>query len=72
MKKIFSLLLSLTFATVLLAQNAASSDFFRNIGKIYVVVAVIAIVFLGIVFFLIILDRRLAKIEQQIKERSED
>ncbi len=68
MKKIFSLLYSIFFTTLLAAQSAESSDFFRNIGKIYVVVAVIALVFLGIVFFLIALDRRLAKLEHQIKD----
>ena len=68
MKKIFSLIYTLLFTTLLAAQTAESSDFFRNIGKIYVVVAVIAVVFLGIVFFLIALDRRLTKLEHQIKD----
>lgn len=71
MKRLFTLVFSLCFTILLNAQNTATSDFFRNIGKIYVVVAVIGIVFLGMVFFLVILDRRLAKLEQQIKERSE-
>jgi len=57
----------LTFVTPLLAQ-AESSDFFRSIGKIYVVVAVIVAIFLGIVVFLIYLDRKLTKLENQIKE----
>jgi len=46
----------------------ASGDFMRSIGRIYVVVAVILIIFFGIVLFLIYLDRKLTKLENQIKE----
>ena len=40
----------------------------RSIGKIYVVVAVIIAIFVGIVLFLIYLDRKLTKLEDQINE----
>jgi len=40
----------------------------RSMGKMYVVVAVIVAVFMGIVLFLVFLDRRLTKIENQIKD----
>lgn len=53
------------------AQNTGGGDFLRSIGKIYVVVAVIVAVFIGIVVFLIYLDRRLTKLEDQIKEQDE-
>ena len=43
-------------------------DFMRSTGKIYVVVAVVLAMFLGIVLFLIFLDRRLTNLENQIKE----
>lgn len=52
-------------ATTLSAQ---SRDFMRSLGKMYVVVAVIAVVFLGLVFFMIALDRRLTKLENQTKD----
>ena len=39
----------------------------RSMGKMYVVVAVIAAIFLGIVVYLIRLDRKLTKLEDQIK-----
>ena len=39
----------------------------RSMGKMYVVVAVIAVLFIGIVIFLIYLDRKLTKLEDQIK-----
>lgn len=38
---------------------------FRSSGKIYVVVAIITIIFLGLVLFLIYLDRRIKKLEKQ-------
>jgi len=53
------------------AQNTGGNDFLRSIGKIYVVVAVIVAVFIGIVLFLIYLDRRLTKLEDQIKDQHE-
>ena len=56
------LVLPLTF---LLAQQ--DTDFMRSMGKMYVVVAVIAAIFLGIVVYLIRLDRKLTKLEDQIK-----
>lgn len=56
------LLLPLTF---LLAQN--DQDFMRSTGKIYVVLAVVLTIFLGIIIYLIRLDRKLTKLEDQIK-----
>ncbi len=55
------LVLPLTF---LLAQE--DTDFMRSMGKMYVVVAVIVTIFLGIVIYLIRLDRKLTKLEDQI------
>ncbi|MFM2268084.1 MAG: hypothetical protein RL757_1525 [Bacteroidota bacterium] len=43
------------------------NDFLRNTAKIYVVVGVIAIIFIGIVIFLVRLDKKLTKLENQIK-----
>lgn len=51
-----------------LAAQSADSDFMRSRGKIFVVVAVIAAVFIGIVLFLVFLERRLTKLENQINE----
>ena len=70
MKTFYSLLTTLLFlftSNNLLAQSG-STDFMRSMGKMYVVVAVILTIFIGIVLFLVFLDRRLTKIENQIKE----
>ena len=48
--------------------QSGSTDFMRSMGKMYVVVAVILAVFIGIVVFLVYLDRRLTKIENQIND----
>ncbi len=62
-KWILGLFLQLIWVQSALAQEA---DFMRSIGKMYVVVAVIVAVFIGIVVFLIYLDRKLTKLENQI------
>jgi len=49
------------------AAGSESLDFLRSTGKIYAVVAVIAIIFIGIVIFLFRLDNKLTKLENQIK-----
>jgi CcmD family protein len=58
---------------VLAAQVSAfaqsgDADFLDNMGKMYVVLAVILAIFFGIVAFLVYLDRKLTKLENQIKE----
>lgn len=52
------------------AQSAAQppADFLRSINKMYVVVAVIVVVFLGIAFYLWSLDRKLSELENEIKD----
>jgi hypothetical protein len=45
-------------------ESVEMADTLRSSGKIYVVVAVIALIFLGMVLFLFSLDRRIKKIEQ--------
>ncbi len=66
-KKILAVLMLQCLWILAFGQNA-DPDFMSSIGKIYVVVTVIIAVFLGIVIFLIFLDRKLTKLEDQIKE----
>lgn len=68
MKKLLFLALTAILPFHALLAQAEGNDFMRSIGKIYVVVAVIIAVFIGIVFFLIYLDRKLTKLEDQINE----
>lgn len=48
---------------VLFAQDMA--DEMRKNGKIYVVVAVLVAIFIGIIIYLIRLDRKLSKLEKE-------
>jgi CcmD family protein len=43
------------------------ADKFRENGKIYIVVAVVMIVLLGIFVYLFMLEKKLAKIEKELK-----
>jgi len=72
MKKIIflTLALSLLLNDVLVAQDR-TPDFMRSMGKMYVVVAVIVAVFLGIVVFLTYLDKRLTRLENQIHDNDQ-
>ncbi len=66
MKRILALLtLTLLISTNLFAQQEVEmADKMREDGKIWVVVAVIAVVFAGIIAYLIMLDRKISKIEK--------
>lgn len=71
MKNILILLLSiLTFPV--LGQNAVPgmevemADKFRADGKIYVVIIVVAIILAGLFTYLILLDRKIGKIEKEV------
>lgn len=68
MKRILLSLVALFLSYPMLLAQSNDSDFMRSIGKIYVVVAVIVALFIGIVVFLVYLDRKLTKLEDQINE----
>jgi CcmD family protein len=51
------------------ASDPEMADVMRANGKIYVVVAVLTIIFIGIVVYLISLNRKLNKLERLIKEK---
>jgi len=67
MKKLTLLLLLLTF-TAVFAQADTSVEVdnaLRSDGKIYVVVCIICIIFIGLAIYLFTIDRRLKKIEKE-------
>jgi len=72
MKKFSFSLLFLLFALFSNAQEAAyapqMADKFREDGKIYIVITVIAMIFAAIILFLIILERKLKKMEMRMDE----
>jgi fumarate reductase subunit D len=66
-KKIILLVIgTLIFIGNIFGQDT-NPDFARSIGKMYVVVAVIIAVFVGIVSFLIYMERKVKQLEQHIE-----
>lgn len=64
--RILAGLLFIALSTSAQAQNAEMADAFRAEGKIYVVVAIILIVLVGLLAYLFILDRKMNKLEDMI------
>lgn len=68
MKNILSILI---LSIITIAANAQEqvemADKLRQDGKIWVVVAVIFATFLGIIIYLITIDRKVSKIEKELK-----
>jgi CcmD family protein len=68
MKKLISVVLMVFWViSPVFAQNTLE-NFFRTDEKFYVVVAVLAIIMLGILFYVIRLDRKISNLEKQNKE----
>ncbi len=51
------------------ADGVEMADRLRADGKIWVVVAVIATVFAGIIVYLVRLDRQISKLEKEVNEK---
>ena len=50
-------------------QPVEMADSLYQSGKIYVVITVIAVIFIGIVTYLIMLDRKISKLEKEIEKK---
>jgi CcmD family protein len=51
------------FSNILLQQSVEMADTFRADGKIYVVVAVLAVIIFGLIGYLFSLDNKIKKLE---------
>jgi CcmD family protein len=68
MKKIYVSALLLLSCNALFAQQnqpVEMADVMRSSGRIYVVIATITIIFVGLAIYLFSIDRRLKKIEKE-------
>ena len=54
----------LLMSNTVLADSVEMADLMRSNGKIYVVVAVIAIIFIGLMAYLYRIDQRVKKLEK--------
>jgi CcmD family protein len=73
MKKLISLITLLLISATMFAQDATvnepeMADKMYADGRIYVVVAVVATIFAGIIVYLINLDSKISKLEKQLKK----
>lgn len=67
MKKLFAILCMLLMPLAMFAQSEITmADTMRQEGKIYVVVAVLSVIFIGLILFLVSIERRVAHLEKQI------
>jgi hypothetical protein len=62
--KITLLITLLMLSTVSFAQKLESADFMRSKGRSYVVVAVILVILVGLILYLVRLDRKISNLEK--------
>lgn len=66
----YLLLICLSFTSIIAsAQDAEMADGMRSDGKIYVVVAILSLILVGLIGYLILLDRKITRLENKISER---
>lgn len=68
MKNIIKILILSLIPVSAFSQNTGANDFFSNIGKIYVTVGVLLILFVGMIGFLVYIERKVARLEQDIDD----
>lgn len=68
MKRIISITVALLFAISAYSQDAEMADTMRSEGKIYVVVAILLVILIGLVIYLITIDRKVTKLEKRLNE----
>ena len=64
-KRVVLTLLYGIISVSLFAQNVAMAETMRSNGKIYVVVAVISVIFIGLAIYLFMLDKKISKLEKR-------
>ena len=70
MKRISNLLLALLFATPAYSQEVVMADRLRADGKIYVVVAILLVILIGLITYLFMIDRKATRLEKKLDENS--
>jgi hypothetical protein len=55
---------------MLSAQPVEMADTMRSEGKIYVVVAILLLIFAGVITYLVMLDRKISRIEKKLPPES--
>lgn len=66
-KAIFILIMVFFTSRTVFSQTIEMADAMRQNGKIYVVVGVLALIFLGLMVYLIMQEIRIKKLEEKLK-----
>lgn len=64
--KYLALITLLISSFVAKAQDLQMAETMRSEGKIYVVIAVLCVILLGLILYLISIDRKVGKLEKEI------
>ena len=66
MKALLSIIL-IFFSLISQAQTIEMADTMRSEGKIYVVIAVVLTILIGLIIYLVSIDRKLGQLEKELK-----
>ena len=66
-----TLLFLLLLSQTVFAQTAEMADAMRSNGKIYVVVAIILIIFAGLIVYLAMMDRKITRLEKKLPPKKD-
>lgn len=69
MKKILTFLFCLFTSLLCFSQEVEMADGMRSSGKIYVVIGVLVTILIGILLFLILIDRKVSDLEKRINKK---
>jgi CcmD family protein len=68
-KFLLSIVLLATASLTASAQDAEMADVMRSEGKIYVVVAIVSVILLGLVGYLVFIERKVSNLEKRLPEK---
>lgn len=69
MKNFIALVSLLMFPFLSFGQEVEMADTFRSDGKIYVVVAIVLIILIGLFAYLFFLDKKITRLEKRIDDQ---
>ena len=69
MKRISAFFLLLLTALPALSQEVEMADDMRSNGKIYVVVAILLVILIGLVLYLVSIDRKVTRLEKKLESK---
>ena len=68
-KTLISLIFTLCHISLFAQSEVEMADTLRSEGKIYVVVAIMLVIFFGLIGYLVLMDRKISRLEKRISEK---